>query len=214
MAYEGALHKISSIEAIKSIHDKNDLLFKNKLNKEFDASKEGKNKKFQEELDKKKKEVNDSISLNSGKEYDRIDSDSIDIEFLNAIRNNQESMEEQYIACKIACGEYVSVDEIRSLKRQNYNLLKRAIIVGRQRKNLELKLKMVKNNKEAQVLIFRAKELINKTCISYDNTALDGGTIKVIMRCAIDKAEKKFLNKNLYDDDLQLEINLLEAEVE
>lgn len=213
MGYESGLQKIKNVVAVSNIHDKNDLLFKNRLNKEYDA-KEGNGRKFQEELEKKKEEKKDSVSLNSNEQYGDIDNDSIDIDFLNTIKNNQKSMEEQYIACKIACGEYASVEEIKLLKYENNNLLKRALVISRQRKNLELKLKMVKNKHEAQVLIFRARDLINKTCVNYNNSALDGGSIKVIMRCAIDKAEKKFLNDNLYDDNLQLQINLMEAEAE
>ena len=122
-------------------------------------------------------------------------------------------MEQQYIACKIACGEYTSREEIEFLKEFNMDLLKRAIVVSTQRKKLELKLKMVTSKRAAQMLIFRARDMNNKTSVSYDNKALDGGTMKVIMRCALDKVEKKYLNNALYDDNLELQINLIEAGV-
>ncbi len=215
MGYDSKDIKVKGITSTMNIHDKNDFFFKNRLlNKNYDLPNK---KKFQQELDEKKKEhkesERDSIEISSNDENKKLNLDSIDIEFLNEIKNNQQTMEQQYIACKIACGEYTSKEEIEYLKNVDMNLLRRAIVIGNQRKKLELKLKMVSNKHDAQMLIFRARDMNNKTSVSYDNKALDGGAIKVIMRCALDKAEKKYLNNDLYDDNLELQINLIEAGV-
>lgn len=214
MGYDSKDIKVYNIKPSMNIHDRNDLLFKNRLlHKNYDLP--DNKKKFKDHLDEKKKENNDkdTIDISSQNEEKKVHLDSVDIDFLNTIKNNQESMEQQYIACKIACGEYTSKEEIEYLKNSNMDLLKRTIVVNNQRKKLELRLKMVSNKHEAQMLIFRAKDMINKTCVTFNNKELDGGSIKVIMRCAIDKAEKKYLNDNLYDDDLELQINLIEAGV-
>ncbi len=218
MAYESKNIRVNNISPAMSIHDKNDFLFKNRLlNKNYDLPQK---KRFKDDLEEerrkkeeKKESVKDSIEISSQDEKRKRYIDSIDIDFLNAIKNNQKTMEQQYIACKIACGEYTSKDEINYLKSANMDLLKRAIAIGNQRRNLEMKLKMAKNNHEAAKLIFRFRDMINKTCLTFDNKALDGGTIKVIMRCAIDKVEKKYLNNDLYDDNLELQINLIELGV-
>lgn len=202
------ISKISNVNNTSNVHDKSSLRKKNNLYTEWDfrslmkSSKDGslmKNKKYKKDVPKK---TDKKSSL---------DDDKIEIDFFNEVLHSEERTKEEIIACKIARGEYVSKEDLNDLNKNNPELIKKAIIVGNQRKRLEEKLRLLNNNVEAQNIIFRNRELAVKTSTSGDGRLLDGGTIKIIMLAAIDKAEYKYKNDVWDGDNIDLEINLIEA---
>ena len=202
------ISKISNVRNTSNVHDKSNLRKKNNLYTEWNfhnlmkSSKDSslmKNKKYKKDT---KKKADDNSSL---------DDDKIEIDFFNEIHETEERTKEEVIACKIARGEYVSKEHFHDLNENNPELIKKAIVAGNQRKRLEEKLRHVNNNVDAQNMIFRYKELALKSSMSNDGKSLDGGIIKAIMLAAIDKAEYKYKNDLWDGDNIDLEINLIEA---
>ena len=196
--------KISSIKGSSNIYDKNNLRKKTNQYTEWSFPNQ-KGSSNNSNLMKNKKHEKKTDEINS------VDDDKIEINYINEIQENEERTKEEIIACKIARGEYVSKEDLYNLNENNPELIKKAIVVGNQRKRLEEKLRVVNNDVEAQNIIFRHKELAIKTSISSEGRLLDGGIIKVIMLAAIDKAEYKYKNDVWDGDNIDLEVNLIEA---
>lgn len=204
MSDRSSISKISSIKDSSNVYDKNNLRKKNNQYTDWDfPNKKGSSKNGNLMKNKKYKKKTDEINS--------VDDDKIEINYSNEIQENEERTKEEIIACKIARGEYVSKKDLCDLNEKNPELIKKAIVAGNQRKRLEEKLRCVNNNVDAQNIIFRHKELAIRTTTSSERRLLDGGIIKVIMLAAIDKAEYKYKNDVWDGDNIELEVNLIEA---
>jgi len=205
MSDRSSISKISSIKNSSNVYDKSNLRKKNNLYTEWNSPNSKGSSKDGNLMKNKKGSKKEAYKNNL------LDNDKIEIDFLRDIQENAERTKEEIIACKIARGEYVSKEDLYNLNENNPELIKKAIIVGNQRKRLEEKLRFVNNNVEAKSIIFRYRDLAIKSSMSNDRRLLDGGIIKVIMLAAIDKAEYKYKNDVWYADNIDLEINLIEA---
>ena len=204
MSDRDSISKISSVKDSSNVYDKSNLRKKNSLYTEWNFPNQKGSSKNNNLMKNKKHEK-------KGYENNLLDDDKIEIDFFSDIQENIERTKEEIIACKIARGEYVSKEDLYDLNENNPELIKKVIVVGKQRKRLEEKLRFVNNNMEAQSIVFRYKELAIKSSMTNVGKSLDGGTTKVIMLAAIDKVEYKYKN-NVWDgDNIDLEINLIEA---